>query len=44
MAIFKTILFIIATILLFKAILEEDFDDMFLSMLIYVVSIGLEMI
>lgn len=44
MIIVKTILFIIAVILLFKAMLEEDFEDMFFSMFAFVIAYGIEKI
>ena len=42
MIIFKTILFIIGIILLLKAILDENFDNLFLAIFLFVIALGIE--
>jgi hypothetical protein len=44
MIIFKIIMFIIAIILLIKAILNEDFNSLFIAILLFVISLGLKKI
>ena len=44
MIIFRIITFIIATILLIKAIYKEDFDTLYLALFIYVICIGISKI
>lgn len=42
MIIFKIILFIIAIMLLMKAILDEDFDNLFLALFLFAIALGME--
>lgn len=44
MIIFKTILFIISITLLIKAILDDDFDNLFLAVLLFAIAFGIEKI
>jgi hypothetical protein len=44
MIIVKIISFILATILLIKAILKEDFSDLFLAIILFYIAFGIEKI
>lgn len=44
MKIVKTILIVVGVLLLFKAVLDEDFDNLFIAMFILAIGIGLEII
>ena len=44
MMIVKKILFIIDIVLFCKAVQEEDFDDLFLAILLFVIAFGIEKI
>lgn len=42
MIIFKIILFIISVVLIYQAIQEEDFDNLFLAIFLFVIALGIE--
>lgn len=44
MIIVKIILFIISIVLIYQAIQEEDFDNLFLAIFLFVIALGLEKI
>lgn len=44
MIVFKVILFILAIILMINAISKEDFNDLFLSILLLIIAFGIEKI